>query len=366
MSVSNSVLTRVPVEIWRMILLEVIHIPYLLDTNCVGSFFVLCNPFDSPPLLWSESERQRKLLRRVCKSWRHFAENQANRYIERPGDWSKEAHIVAHARGVKTYWCRGDSFTVTMQTLWEVVEISSADQVDSFLPSMVQGYHPRLRRLNMTLRPTSFLAVCESAIFDQLTFLHLDFERDFKPTPCTVIQTTLPRLEVLIWEGSIAPNSIFRLPALQHFGWNSLREDITTSDLLSYAPTLRSLSIRGPCKLVILPDLNKFPHLEELSVFVAFKIQHLGPFPPTYPLHTIYVDQLCFDIRNSLMQILDRDPVKLRRIHSCELEWKTVWHTPRDDVVVVVDVEEEDSLADACQESGIRLEDAYGVVRSEA
>jgi hypothetical protein len=366
MSGSNSVLTRVPVEIWRMILLEVIHIPYLLDTNCVGSFFVLCNPFDSPSLysLWSESEWQRKLLRRVCKSWRHFAENQANRYIQ-SGGWSKEAHIVAHARGVKTdgYW--KDSFTVTMQTLWEVVEISRADQVDYFLHSMVQGYHPRLRRLNMKLRPTSFLAVYESAIFDQLTFLHLNFEPDFKPTPCTVIQTTLPRLEVLIWESSIAPTSIFRLPTLQHFGWDSLGEDITTSDLLSYAPTLRSLSIRGPCELVILPDLNKFPHLEELSVLTAFKIQHLKRFPPIYPLHTIYVDRLCSDTRHSVMRILNRNPVKLRRIHSCQLEWTSVWHSVRDDRMDVAYVEEGDSLADTCEERGIRLEDSYGMVRSD-
>jgi hypothetical protein len=50
-------------------------------------------------------------------------------------------------------------------------------------------------------------------------------------------------------------------------------------------------------------------------------------------------------------------------IRSCRLEWKTVWHSPRDDGMV--DVEEEDRLADTCREGGIRLEDAYGLVRSE-
>jgi hypothetical protein len=349
-----------------MILLEVVHMPHLLDTNCVALFFILCKPFKSIHLYleWCDSELQVKLLRRVCKSWRHFTETQAYRYIK-GGDWSKVAHIVAHARGVKMDSWRRDSFTITMQTHWEVVEIDSADQVDDFLHSMMQGCHPQLRCLNMQIRPSSFFAVCECTVFDQLTFLRLKFDPDSKPTPCTVIQTTLPRLEVLIWESRMAPNNIFQLPALQHFGWNSRTRDITTSDLLSYAPTLRSLSIRGPCELVILPDLNKFPHLEELSVLTPFKIQHLKPFSPIYPLHTIYVDRLCSDTRHSLMQILDRDPVKLRRIHSCELEWTTRWHSPRYHVVDLVDVEEEDCLADTCQESGIRLEDAYGMVRAD-
>jgi hypothetical protein len=370
MSGSNSVLTCVPVEIWRMILLEVIHIPYLLDTNCtIGSFFILCHYLSSVYIYqgWSNSERQRNRLRLVCKSWRHFAETQGPyRHIE-SGDWtrSKEAHIIAHARGVKIDMCSWrSSFTITMPTLWEVVEIYE-DQVDEFLYSMVQGYHPRLRRLDMQIRPPSFFAVCESTVFDQLTFLRLNFkfEPSIKPTP--VIQTILPRLEALIWEGYIAPTSIFRLPTLQYFGWNSFGEDITTSDLLSYAPTLRSLSIRGPCGLVILPDLNEFPHLEELSVLARFKIQDLKPFPPIYPLHTIYVNELWSNTRHSLMQILDRNPVKLRRIHSCELEWKSVRKSPEKDRVGVVDVEEEDCLADACEERGIRFEDLCGLVRSE-
>jgi hypothetical protein len=198
----------------------------------------------------------------------------------------------------------------------------------------------------MRIRPTSLFAV-RVRFFFQLTFLHLNFHLDFKPTP---------------WESRIAPNNIFQLSTLQHFGWDSESRDITTSDLLLYAPTLRPLSIQGPYELVILPDLNKFPHLEEHS---AFKIQDLKPFPPKYPMHTIYVDQLWSDTRYSLMQIPDRNPVRLRRIHSCQLEWTSVWHSVGDNGMDVVDVEEEDCLSDTCEERGIQLEDAYGLVRSD-
>lgn len=172
------------------------HIPYLLDATCTGSLFELWNALDSPEPRWRRSEWQRKLLRRVCKSWKHFAETQAYRSIEGE-DCLKKPHILAHARRAQLTESLKHMFTIP--TLWEVVEIDKGYPVDEFLVTIVQGYHPRLRRLNMHANMSIVYAACESAAFHQLTFLHLRFPTGSLQT-ATLIHTTLPRLEVLIWE----------------------------------------------------------------------------------------------------------------------------------------------------------------------
>ena len=365
MSDSNSVLTRVPAEVWRRILLEVMHVPYLLDTTCTGSLFELWNAMDSPKAHWNRSEWQRKLLRRVCKSWKHFAETKAYRSIEFQ-DCVEEPHVLAHAR--RAQLCQFLKHMFTEPTLWEVVEIYSDDLVDEFLVSIVQGYHPRLRRFSLRTNLSRVFAACESAAFHQLTFLHLQLFSE-PPLTTTVIQTTMPQIEVLIWENAVGgptPSDIFRLPTLHHFGWADEHGRFPLSTLLSYASTLRSLSIRNEYwfrDTLVLPDLNEFPHLEELSTNVSFEIEGPKQVPPTYPLHTIYMNYLRSIAIQGVMQILDCNPVKLRRIQSAELEWGNGGEPEnlryREDKDKII------QLADLCQERGIRLEDYKGRVRSE-
>ena len=367
MSDSNSVLTRIPVEIWMMILLDVMHIPYLLDTTCTGSLFELWNAIDAPNAHCNRSEGQRNLLRRVCKSWKHFAETNTHRSID-SRDRLKEPHILAHARRALLCGSLGHMFTIP--TLWEVVEIANSDVVDEFLVSIVQGYHPRLRHLSIPTNLFSVLAACESATFCQLTFLRLRFFHTAGPHTTTVIQTTLPRLEVLIWEDfvvGVAPSGIFRLPNLHHFGWSN-EHSFPLSTFLSYASTLRSPSIRNVFwsgDRVVFPDLNEFPHLEELSINVPFEIKDPKLLPPTYPLHTIYLTY--FHPHTMLvpciMQILDCNPVRLGRIQFPIVKWghgrelENAWG--REDAAQIV------QLANMCHGRGIRIEDSKGQVRSE-
>jgi len=366
---SNSVLTRIPVEVWRIILLEVMHIPYILDITCKGSLFKLWDAIDSSEAHWDQSEWQRKLLCRVCKSWKHFAETTAYRSIGFQ-DYLEEPHILAHARRALLY--KSLEYMFTIPTLWEVVEISSSGLVDKFLFSIVQGYHPRLRRLSMRANLSSVLATCQSATFGQLTFLHLQFYT-WPPHALTGIQTTLPRLEVLIWEDPkmrLTPSDIFRLPNLHHFGWSIKYHYDISSTLLSFARTLRSLSIRSPnrhwcIEMLLLPDLNEFPHLEEFSINTAFGFKDPKPFPPTYPLHTVYLrDFHSFTVLvPCVMHILDCNPAKLRRIQFRNLEWGNGGVPEnagnREERATIV------QLADWCEERGIRVESSKGQVRSE-
>ena len=372
MSDSNSVLTRIPAEIWMRILFEVIHIPYLFDTTCVGSLFKLwdadTNDASASKARWNRSEwqRQRKLLRRVCKSWKHFTETETKTYRSiGPKDCFKDPHILAHAR--RSLVCKYLRHMITMPTLWEVVEIAKSDLVDEFLANVVQGHHPRLRRLSLHMNTFNLSALCQFSALCQLTFLHIHYF----PWPInatTVIHLTLHRLEVLIWEDfavSCDPSNIFRLPNLHHLGWSSDHPP-SLSTFLSYARTLRSLSIRIAYNdKVFLPDLNEFPHLEELSINVPFEIKDPKPFPPTYPLHTIYLSysKSLTSLVPCIMQILNCNPVKLRRIQFPILKWGQGGELENDtDYEVGVQIVQ---LKDMFHQRGIRVLVSEGKVRSE-
>ena len=370
MSDTNSVLTRVPAEVWRRILLEVMHVPYLLDTTCVGSFFQLWRAIDIDSH-WRRSEWQRKLLRRVCKSWKHFAETKAYRSIESQ-DWQQEPHVLAHAQ--RAQLCKPLGHMLTTPTRWEVVEIDHSDMVDEFLVSAAQGYHPRLRRLCIPLNPQTnqfcLFVAREPTAFFQFTFLHVRLPwRFYSHLPIAIdVRATLPNLEVLIWEdfeGTNTPSTVFRLPTLHHFGWYNRDGCFPLSTLLTYASTLHSLSILNVLWSgnTLLPDLNEFPHLEELSINAAFEIKDPKPVPPTYPLHTIHLNKLGSATVHGVMQILQYcNPVKLRRIPSSNLLWENGGE-PGYVYNNVHDREEIVRLADMCQERGIRVEDSKGRVR---
>ena len=352
------------------ILLDVMHVPYLFDTTCVESLFKLwaADTNDASKARWNRSEwhRQRKLLRQVCKSWKHFAETEAKAYRSvGPKDFFKDPHILAHAR--RALVCKYLKHMITMPTVWEVVEIYKPYFVDEFLASVAQGNHPQLRRLCLRITTSNLSALCGFSALCQLTFLHIHFCP--MPTHATaVVPLTLPRLEVLIWEDSAIscdPSSIFRLPNLHHLGWSS-NHSPSSSTLLSCARTLRSLSIRieNEDKLV-LPDLNEFPHLEELSINLPFEIVNPKPLPPTYPLHTIYLfyTKSLTLLVPCIMQILSCNPVKLRRIQfpvlkrgqGGELENAT-------DYEVAVQIVQ---LEDMFRQRGIRVLVSKGEVRSE-
>jgi len=70
---------NVPVEIWHQILFAVIDLPYLLDTlvDRTRDYWRTSRKYHAPGV-YEASERQRRVLRLVCRSWRAFADE--NRY----------------------------------------------------------------------------------------------------------------------------------------------------------------------------------------------------------------------------------------------------------------------------------------------
>jgi hypothetical protein len=74
--------SAVAVEIWHQILLAVIDLPYLLDTNLDGEMDLWRNSTRyHDHKVYAESECQRKTLRLVCGSWRSFADEHRYRWI---------------------------------------------------------------------------------------------------------------------------------------------------------------------------------------------------------------------------------------------------------------------------------------------
>lgn len=75
-------LSTIPVELWWKILEAVIHVPYVLDTTVPteGSFWHHQDVYHIKEPYY-ESEKQRQLLRLVCKSWKRFADENQFRWI---------------------------------------------------------------------------------------------------------------------------------------------------------------------------------------------------------------------------------------------------------------------------------------------
>ena len=69
--------------------------------------------------------------------------------------------IASHAR--RALLCKSLGHMITIPILWEVVKLANSGLVDEFLVSIVQAYHPRLRRLSLRMNTSSLSAVYESA-----------------------------------------------------------------------------------------------------------------------------------------------------------------------------------------------------------
>jgi hypothetical protein len=161
MSNPNPVLTRLPGEIWRIILLEATHPSYSLDTTYEWSLFKL----------WSATAKgtpapRLQVLEALSRHKRFPVRAVGSR------DPHEEPHLFAHAR--KAHVCASLRHMFTTPTLWEVVEndYSNLHVVGEFLSGVGQGYNLRLRRLCGWTYPSSHASLLS---FPSLHFCSLEF-----------------------------------------------------------------------------------------------------------------------------------------------------------------------------------------------
>jgi hypothetical protein len=259
-------------------------------------------------LMYARSEKHRKVIGSVCRSWQSFSRSRRNRLsvlsaIE--GDWPVERkRLLAKARFVQML-----PFVVgRISTLlpdhentvdWETLSTSHPEAV---VFARAVSY-PRLRRLdlryrnhNRPLNPNPFLDMISK--FPNLTWLSYRLHASSLEPILAVTEdrlpVVLPNLQVLWYrcDGKFGfPFTHINLPSLRYLlvHLDAPVAQIPLIDLVSaYSQTIQSIVIRADKSIdenldVKFPPWNEFSKLEELVVDKRWTI-HFEALPPSHPL----------------------------------------------------------------------------------
>jgi hypothetical protein len=310
---ADSVMKRIPTEMWWMILDMVISSPRSLATTYVaddwatdGNVAFRFHELDD----YREAESRRKQVGMVCKSWQSFAVSRRDRYLvlQQEGErMSADEITVSKARRINIKECK-DAFirSIAQDACWEILEASEAliRTVGDLLP-------PRLRRLILftsngqseILDSNRFLSIL--TLFRRLTWLECHISTPNASIPVkndnVHIPIVLPNVQVLIHHSSdmiLFPFDCVELPSLQYLSvYSMVRQQTSSISLINiitrYRRTLRSVIFLAQCPaddFKEFPPWSDFPHLEELMLESTFKL-HFPPLPPTHPLRKIIVRQ---------------------------------------------------------------------------
>ncbi|KAG8813978.1 hypothetical protein FRC17_001349 [Serendipita sp. 399] len=328
----RSVTADLPTEIWWVILEFALEATlfattyegdnWALDANSKYVFMRYMNEY-------FESERERKRMRRVCRSWKEFADARSNRFVDLHtisspirDDYTLDKETIAHAR------CGRILPRVTSEEIariadgvkWEVAIVSK-----NHAKILGQVPHASLRRLDLSIDapdgfdPNSFLEILGS--YRNLTWLTLSLDDAPNKPPLPLIPGktpfVLPSLQTFVVRSRkawIFPSFCLTSPNLRHLFLKSgtAPKDITLRDLIShYCQTLRSIAIvtgasLGRVRDQYFPPWTECPELEELALDPAL-IVDFHPLPRTHPLRRIYTSQWTHE---NLKNWLDSDNLK--------------------------------------------------------
>jgi len=355
-----------------------------LDTNCTLESFREFRRRLRGEEDYTESERQRLILRRVCKRWKGFAEARSHRRLDSHSPLGLlPPSIILHAADVH-YTTEHFSKYLTQKTKWKIVRVDITDTEPDLFWTLAKnaGFHPHIRRLDLDLRITNtkLVHVTDLACFRQLTYLII--RRYDDPTSVSwgnpTTQITLPPLEVLDFQCSGThtrfPSGSVHLPSLRHLSLWIKDSELLVDTIAPYAPTLRSLIVRYRILDSLPPRLfSLLPKVEEFAV--RGYLDGANDYPPSgHPLKRLIVFSQWIDPLQIRQLITRLPPIHL--IFS-KLEWPTyarVGRAPCDEgLQYLVDegnfdlaIHQMKELAALCESRGIRLEDNYGRTLAEA
>jgi hypothetical protein len=340
---ADSALQRTPPEIWWMIFDEAIDadIPVMFATIYEGNHW----PEDSGPLMTHEdrhgyerSEKQRKIIGSVCRSWQIFAQSRRNRLLSLNAietDWTSEKRkAIRKARSVRI---RPFLISHIIKTFpereqavdWEILSLFDIEAV--FFAKNIS--HPRLRRLellyqNFSEPPDMSNFINLLSVFPNLTWLsyHLQVSniQPFIPVPEDRPPVVLPNLQVLWYrcDGNFAfPYSHVALPSLRylsvHFSLTVVQVPLV-SLLLAYSQTTHSVAIRTDSEReetaeARFPPWSEFPKLEELVLDKRWVI-HFEELPPRHPLKRLEAQHQSFDTIPSFFDSMHMQTLVLQRV----------------------------------------------------
>ncbi|PVF98417.1 hypothetical protein CPB86DRAFT_797381 [Serendipita vermifera] len=377
---------RTPPEIWWRILDEAIRIPLVFDTMYQGDHWSR-DADDSMPEkeneLYGKSERQRKIIGSVCRSWQVFAQaRRGRRILLVPKTWilEKDRSLMAPHVTISFWSVMAERFSMTLPSSvnWEILQIEQSGAAK--LLSMTTL--PRLRRLKLQIGgieydPNPFLDVLD--MYPDLTrldcqlyigrgTLNVPFNEARKPV-------TLPKLQALWYrcrEPFGFPVSRLLLPSLQYLAihFSAPASHAPLIELLStYRHTIRAVIVnasieRWEVPSVHFPPWNDFPNLEDLTIDRQWPI-HFQLLPPNHPLKRLDAHHASFDAIPSLV-----DGTHMRNIVLQKAHWSTTGQLVGEKVELKFSATEMDRLLDKARLRGIRVEVARdkkeGQTRDEA
>ena len=375
-----SATNRLPLEIWEKILDSVIDIPFFFDLDCTLDDFYdwgakQIEMYNEADELYACSERHRRVLCLVCRSWKSFADSRADR-------WVYGSRLPAHSLHV--YIDNAIPAHYTQETKWEMILLFCTlhpitGECGAPILRLAENHekHSKLRRITL-VSPLSWKPPHHSnpllnslAAFSNLHTLFLNI--DIVEAPQRPID--LPRLTNLRWLcQSLArrPHECLNLPSLSCLGVPIAGYTHDPAALVApYRCTLKHLILGcvgydDPTEMALhhwtLPPWEVYPNLVELAIDTTITPVPSVPCPPSlsHPLKTFRIPK--WDSK-SIRALLGHEKHRshLECIIVTRLRWSESVILPTDHVgPVKEDHHVENDIASVihlCSERGVRLED---------
>jgi len=328
--------SRLPSEIWELILFQSISSQYL-DPVCPSSKFWEFLQNTKSRDEFDRAERHRLRLRCVCSMWRRILDAENHRLIctrhgsvEHQTKYSTET--IRRARKVEKVSHLSGFLQQT--TRWEIL-CSTAFSDPSDLDTLARNIHlhPRLRCLIFQTRHENQNPLSPQltiALLSNITFLSIRTNKD-RPTVLHFegVPVSLPVLQNLIWctwynAEHPFPVETLELPSLHHL---SLITDPTCNRVLEIGEkysnliSFHFLAAIDACAPVRFPPLNHFPRLQELMLNKRFDSNALTLLPTDHPLERLYLHQISIKwLLELIPKLLEANPKHLRLI-SVDQMW---------------------------------------------
>jgi hypothetical protein len=332
---ARSAVSRTPLEIWWMILDEVIDCPVHFATVYHGEDWAndsrtYAHAFDETE--YKEKRTQRLIIASVCKTWKQFSTQRMGRSLLLENNKKLQDPYRVKLKKARRVFIRGtlheDSLSLIGQEAnWEILKLGPTDVEQINRISL-----PHLRRLIFASRklirfdPGLYLKGLGSLV--NLTWLQLSlsfFTRPPPPMSESANTIFLPKLQVLIYRTYrhfCFPFGTLNLPSLQHLSVKSDQSSTAfppiNNFLLPYCKTLKSVSMtftRDMGDEARFLQWNELPNLLEL-VLDGPSLLRFHPLPHDHPLKRFYVrywdtEEIC-----SWM-----DSNNLRQIRLLDAKW---------------------------------------------
>jgi hypothetical protein len=340
MSQSQPASSRLPREIWELILLQAISSQYL-DPVCPSPRFWEFLQKNKNREEFDRTERLRLRLRCVCSGWRRILDVESHRLIDaRRGAVDHQTinspETIRRARKVENV--SHLSGFLQQSTRWEIL-CSTAFTDPSDLNTLASNIHlhPRLRCLIFKIRHENQNALSPQLTISLLSNITFLFIRTRQRDP-TVLHfgeapVSLPALQSLIWctwynAEHPFPVETLDLPSLRHL---SLITDPACNRILDIGAKysnivsfhfLAAIDTYAPVRF---PPLNHFPRLEELMLNKTFDPNALILLPADHPLERLYLHQISISgLLKLVPKLLKENPRHLRLIYFDEVWFPSI------------------------------------------